>query len=402
MSGGKDGDLEALLHRCHRDELLALAEIVQVDARNLGLRDLARETALAARKAGSHEFADGAFRGGRPRRWAEIVADLAKQKGWTAASLEVTESALLREQFAKRWEGLDEAARTALWAKLGAGAPAPATSGDAVSQLADRFGRGVGYAFGVGESLVQGNVPAVGGLVFGTPFGCLLRPFFPLVAPAYVAWKLRARPDLVQDAAVEVARLRQIVAHRVTIGVVGSPSTGKDAAIKALFGVDTGNISPVAGSTKEVAIQRVPGATAMYLVNTPGMGDVVERVTEEARQVLDHIDLYLYLVNAEGGVQAREQADHARCRATGKPVLAIVNKVDVLRPRDKDKFLADTKEKLGAPDEDFVAVAFDPLPALAPAPINREAVRAWLVAHLIELGKDPTELPPLPVVAPPT
>ena len=154
-------------------------------------------------------------------------------------------------------------------------------------------------------------------------------------------------------------------------------------------------MSPIAGSTKEVAIQRVPGATALYLVNTPGMGDVVERVTEEARQVLDHIDVFLYLVNAEGGVQAREKADYARCVASGKPVLAVVNKIDVLRPRDKDKFLADARQKLGASEDDFVAAAFDPLPELSPTPINREAVRDWLVKKLVTLGKDPAELPPL-------
>lgn len=390
-------DLEALLHRCHRDELLELARLVEVDPRGLGLRDLARETALAARKAGSHEFADAALRGGRPMTWTAIVADLTKRLGHPTTSLAEAEARLLREHFSKRWDALDAESQAKLWTRLGVDAPAPATSVDAVARLGDRFGRGVGYAFGAGEALVRTNPPIVGGLLF-SPLGCFLRPFFPVILPLYAAWKLRARPDLVQDAAVEVARLRQIVEHRVTIGVVGSPSTGKDAAIKALFGVDTGNISPIAGSTKEVAIQRVPGATAMYLVNTPGMGDVVERVTEEARQVLDHIDLYLYLVNAEGGVQAREQADHARCRATGKPVLAIVNKIDVLRPRDKDKFLADTQEKLGAPDDDFIAAAFDPLPELAPGPINREPVREWLVKHLIELGKDPAELPPLPAV----
>jgi hypothetical protein len=138
----------------------------------------------------------------------------------------------------------------------------------------------------------------------------------------------------------------------------------------------------------------------LFLVNTPGMGDVMESVTEEARQVLDHIDLYLYLVNAEGGVQARELADYQRCVATGKPVLALVNKVDVLRPRDKDKYLADARAKLGAPEDAFLPVAFDPLPELAPGPIGLPAVHAWLSARLVELGKDPSELPAIPAGSP--
>ena len=59
-------------------------------------------------------------------------------------------------------------------------------------------------------------------------------------------WKFRPDEKRLGAAVLEVARLRQAVLHRVTIGVVGSPSSGKDAGIKALFGVDTGNISPIA------------------------------------------------------------------------------------------------------------------------------------------------------------
>ena len=38
----------------------------------------------------------------------------------------------------------------------------------------------------------------------------------------------------VEEAVLEISALRQTVRHRVTIGVVGSPSSGKDAAIGAI------------------------------------------------------------------------------------------------------------------------------------------------------------------------
>jgi GTP-binding protein EngB required for normal cell division len=228
------------------------------------------------------------------------------------------------------------------------------------------------------------------------PIGCMLRVFLGPLVPVFVWMNLKPSPAYVGSVLFEVARIRQWVVHRVTIGVVGSPSTGKDAAIRALFGIETGNISPIAGSTKEVAIQRLEGSTALYVVNTPGMGDVLERVTEEARQILDHIDVYVYLVNAEGGVQQRELADYRRCVSTGKPVLAVVNKIDVLRPRDKERYLADARAKLGAPESAFLAAAFDPLPQLSPTPIGLVEVRTWILDRMVELGKSPEELPPLP------
>ncbi|MEQ1568942.1 MAG: GTP-binding protein, partial [Myxococcota bacterium] len=140
-------------------------------------------------------------------------------------------------------------------------------------------------------------------------------------------------------------------------------------------------------------IRRLPQSTALFVVNTPGMGDVIESVTEEARQVLDHIDVYVYLVNAQGGVQAREKADHEACRARGRPVLVVVNKVDTLRPDDRQRFLDDCRTKLRVADDDLLAAAFDPLPQLSETPIGLPEVRGWIERHLRELGKDPAELP---------
>lgn len=392
--------LEALLHRCHRAELMPLAKILQVRAEGVGLRDLAKALAITLRRAGSHDIANAAFRGGHGRSYEELLRRVAQ--GYGAAVPEGMEAGemervVLAGHFQRRWDATDVATRTALWQEFGIAAPLPETSAGALTLAAQKLGRSFEYVL----SSTVNVVADPGGLALFTllnlsPLGCVVRPLMVPLLPFLLWWRFRPDERRVAAAVLEVARLRQQVLHRVTIGIVGSPSSGKDAGIKALFGVDTGNISPIAGSTKEVAIQRAPGATALYLVNTPGMGDVVERVTEEARQVLDHIDVYVYVVNAEGGVQAREKADYDRCRASGKPVLALINKVDVLRPRDKDNYLADARAKLGAPEGDFMPVAFDPLPELAPGPIGLGPVHSWLRERLVELGKDPDELPALP------
>ncbi|MFZ5478355.1 MAG: GTPase [Myxococcota bacterium] len=389
--------LVELLHRCHRDELLPLARLLRVNPTGLGLGDLARVLAQTLRRAGSHGLGNIVFRKGEGRPYRDILADVARERGIECHDLAETELAVLRAWFAARWEKLDGDARAELWARLELPGPAPAAGSEALASAESRIGPGFGYRISraFGGAPTTAVLTTIGGILMH-PVGCLFRPFFAIAAPALIWWQLRPDHELVVAAVLEVARLRQAVLHRVTIGVVGSPSTGKDAAVRALFGFDSGNISPIAGSTKEVSIQRLPGATALYVVNTPGLGDVVERVTEEARQVLDHIDVYLYVVNAEGGVQARELADYRACVATGKPVLACVNKIDVLRPRDKDRYLADARQKLGAAEEDFVPVAFDPLPELSPGPIGLEAVHAWLARKLLELGKDPAELPALP------
>lgn len=393
--------LERLLHRCHRDELLPLARVLRVNPEGLGLGDLARVLAATLRRLGSHDAANIVLRKGEGRPYEAVLADVAGVARVAPSDAEDVELDLLRGHFAGRWDKLDAAARADLWEKLGLGGEPPSAGGEALERAQRQLGRSFGYRVTRLLDTVSGKFGRFALLGFlVNPAGCVFAPMNLVLGPILLLLMMRPRHDLVLRAILEVARLRQAVLHRVTVGVVGSPSTGKDAAIRALFGIETGNISPIAGSTKEVAIQRLQGATALYVVNTPGLGDVVERVTEEAKQVLDHIDVYLYLVNAEGGVQARELADYRRCVATGKPVLALVNKVDVLRPRDKDRYLEDARGKLGAPPDDFLPVAFDPLPQLSAGPIGIEAVHAWLARRLAELGKDPAELPPLPTPEP--
>lgn len=389
--------LEELLHRCHRDELEPLARLLRVDTAAFGLSDLARVLAAGLCRIGTHELANAALRGGQGLPYPQVLARVGARYGVPPGEVAVMEQAVVRAHFTRQWDTLPAEFRARHWKDLGLPAPAPAAGAEALTRAEGTLGRGVDYAITQSVELVRRPSGGMALLLLNlTPAGCLFRFLVIPLLPFVIWWRLRPDEERLLLGVLEVARLRQIVLHRVTIGVVGSPSTGKDAGIRALFGIETGNISPIAGSTKEVAIQRLPDSTALYVVNTPGMGDVVEQVTEEARQVLDHIDVYLYVINAEGGVQKRELEDYRRCLAKGKPVLALVNKVDVLRPRDKESYLADARAKLGAPAEDFLPVAFDPLPQLSPGPIGLAEVRAWLVRHLEELGKDPDELPPLP------
>ena len=384
--------LRDLLRRCHRDELLPLAAALKVNPKGLGLGKLAQVLAMTLRRAGGHEVGNFLLRGGGGPPYAEVLGALAKRNGVRPSpDLEQTELALMERWLAQAMEALEPGQRADLWHLLGLEGEPPEQSEAAAASAREELGSA---SFGI----LVGRIAAVGvGRLATLALLPLLGPFMPM---ATLLWLARPKDELLLPAVLEVARLRQLVLHRVTVGVVGSPSSGKDAAIKAIFGVDSGNIDPVAGSTREVAITRLPDATALFVVNTPGMGDVIEAVTEEARQVLDHIDLFLYVVNAQGGVQQREKADYEAAVSRGRPVLVVVNKIDTLRPRDHERYLADARQKLGAPEEDFLAAAFDPLPQLSPAPIGLTEVQAWIATHLAELGKDPHELPWMGDLAP--
>lgn len=366
--------LYELLRRCHRVELEALAEHLNVRAQDLGLSKLARRIDQRLRQLGGHGLVNVFTRGGEGPPWKDIVTRLCRKAGVEAHDdIEVMERRLLEHWVTTTWSSLTAEQQNQAWDELGLARP---MSDDGTADL------------DIGEAPTGTVMRLIGDInpVFALPF----LPFLgPIGALLYVG---RPRDDQLLPAVLEVARLRQLARHRITIGVVGSPSCGKDAGIRALFGIDSGNIDPIAGSTSTVAITKLPNASALYVVNTPGLGDVIEAVTEEARQILDLVDVYIYVVNAQGGVQTREKADYDDVVSRGRPVLAVVNKIDTLRERDRERYLADARVKLGAPEDAFLAAAFDPLPALSDSPIGIEPIREWLREQLRVLGKDESEL----------
>ncbi len=183
------------------------------------------------------------------------------------------------------------------------------------------------------------------------------------------------------------AELAKAMSGRLTVAFLGSASSGKDSAIKAIFGVDFGEISPIPGSTSTLKVIPLDEAEQVLIVNAPGFGDVRADVDQVARKILDDLDVIVYVVNSEGGATIDEKRDLAAIRARARPVLVCLNKIDLIRARDREAFIVATLEQLGVDRADAVITAFDPLPQLSREPMGVEEVTAWIYAQLAESGK---------------
>ncbi len=181
--------------------------------------------------------------------------------------------------------------------------------------------------------------------------------------------------------------VQRSLSQRLVVAFLGSASAGKDAAIRALFGIDFGQVDPIPGSTDRLRVAPMDPAGHVLVVNAPGFGDVRADVDAQARGVLDQLDVAVYVVNADGGATIDERRDLDAIRALGRPVLVCINKIDLIRPHQREAFVRTTLVQLGVERADAVVTAFDPLPALADEPIGVEAVIAWIHLKLEEDGK---------------
>ncbi len=181
--------------------------------------------------------------------------------------------------------------------------------------------------------------------------------------------------------------LREALSKNITVAFLGSASAGKDSAIRALFGIDFGNISPIPGSTDQLKVAPLDTNGQVLLVNAPGFGDVRADVDAIGRKALDSLDIIIYVVNAEGGATIDEKRDLDQVRALGRPVLVCLNKIDLIRPAQRPEFIQATLEQLNVDLKDAVICTFDPLPQLSTEPLGLQEVITWIHKQLTESGK---------------
>ena len=175
--------------------------------------------------------------------------------------------------------------------------------------------------------------------------------------------------------------------QKLVVAFLGSASSGKDSAIRAVFDVDFGEVDPIPGSTERVRVAAVDAGEQVLVVNAPGFGDVRSDVDAAARKVMAQLDLAVYVLNCDGGATIDERRDLDAIRALGRPTLVCLNKIDLIRPHQQTAFVEATLEQLGVHRSDAVITAFDPLPALYDAPIGVDEVRSWIFRRLDQQGK---------------
>jgi GTPase len=173
---------------------------------------------------------------------------------------------------------------------------------------------------------------------------------------------------------------------QLVLAFLGTASSGKTSGIKALFNVDLGNIHPIPGSTTKVIVFKV--ADNFFVADAPGFGDIRTDVSQKAKDLCDDVDIFVYIINSEGGYKEQEREDYHRLVALNRQVLVVLNKIDLIRPHQRDEFIEDQRKKMGVAPGNFVPAAFDPLPQISETSINVDAVQDWIQGILESKAKD--------------
>lgn len=173
---------------------------------------------------------------------------------------------------------------------------------------------------------------------------------------------------------------------KLVLAFYGAASVGKSSAIKALFGVRPGKIHPIPGTTKKVEVWSLP--MGLSIADTPGLQDTNEELVQKAKEFIDNVDIFIYIINSNGGVTEKVRADLELLKAVGRPLLVVLNKIDTIDPNKLEEFIEHQFRVCGVTIDNFIPVAFDPLPPISKKPINIRAVKKWITHIVKEKGEE--------------
>ena len=124
------------------------------------------------------------------------------------------------------------------------------------------------------------------------------------------------------------------------VAVVGRPNVGKSTLINALMGSKVSIVTAKPQTTRHrILAVRTTGDTQVIFIDTPGLHRKADKamnrmMNRTAASALADADLVLFVIEAERWTE--EDGDVLRRLASVKaPVVAVLNKVDLVRPKEK-------------------------------------------------------------------
>jgi GTP-binding protein Era len=141
--------------------------------------------------------------------------------------------------------------------------------------------------------------------------------------------------------------------------ILGRPNAGKSTLLNALVGEKLAIISPKPQTTRNriqgiVHIPKRKGrdGAQIVLIDTPGVhkpdSSLGRKMMVEVREALEGCDLVLIIMDASRKLEQRDQFAVDLLRQSGTPAFLILNKIDLVRPKDRLLPLIEEYRKLHA------------------------------------------------------
>jgi small GTP-binding protein len=161
---------------------------------------------------------------------------------------------------------------------------------------------------------------------------------------------------------MSTSQIRQAVGHKNRVVIVGPTNVGKSTLFNLLVQnkSDLADVGPLPGTT---TVNQQADAALFNVVDTPGadaVGIVGEREKNLAMSASAQADFLLLVFDAIQGIKKTEQELFYELSALRKPFVVVLNKIDLVPPKDLPAVISNAALNLGLnPDQIVPIVARD-------------------------------------------
>ena len=173
------------------------------------------------------------------------------------------------------------------------------------------------------------------------------------------------RESLADDYRSVEAMLDKLTHGHLHIAAFGRVSTGKSSLLNALIGEQRFTVSPLHGETRKADMQQWSEVEAggVFLIDTPGLDEAGGEAREAlAVEVANRSDLVMFVL--DGDITDTERTALETLLAQGRPVLLVLNKVDLYTADETEALLASVRAKVEGlvQPQNVIAAAAEPRP----------------------------------------
>lgn len=145
----------------------------------------------------------------------------------------------------------------------------------------------------------------------------------------------------------ESPKFEELKKQKLIMALYGSVNSGKSTAVNALTGRKLADVKAVAGYTKEIQLYEF--SENVYITDTPGLGDINEENSARAQEFIERdTDIILFFFNAGVGAQKFDVDAYKELHGLGKPIITVLNRIDMLKSDELKEVEQDIREKTGA------------------------------------------------------
>lgn len=123
---------------------------------------------------------------------------------------------------------------------------------------------------------------------------------------------------------------------KATVAIVGRPNVGKSTLLNKLVGKRIALVTDLPGLTRDRRYEKVEKlGTSFTFIDTAGLEEaekgLAERLNKISEASFNEADVILFVIDGTVGITGADQTIARKLRKTGKPVVVVVNKMDVTK-----------------------------------------------------------------------